>query len=101
MLPRPYPEMFYNCASLISLPALPVKYIDAQGCSQMFYGCTKIKLSETQTGTYTQEYRIPASGTVTTKIDNIVRMFTNTGGTFAGTPELNKTYYLDNSNTIV
>ena len=28
-------------------------------------------------------------------------MFVNTGGTFIGTPEINTTYYLDESNTIV
>ena len=28
-------------------------------------------------------------------------MFTNTGGTFTGTPEINTTYYLNESNTIV
>ena len=28
-------------------------------------------------------------------------MFVNTGGAFAETPEINTTYYLDKSNTIV
>ena len=28
-------------------------------------------------------------------------MFANTGGPFKGTPEINTTYYLDESNTIV
>ena len=34
----------------------------------------------------------------TRALDN---MFVDTGGTFKGTPEINTTYYLDESNTIV
>ena len=67
----------------------------------MFYGCTKIKLSTTASGTYTKAYRIPKSGTGTTASSALNNMFANTGGTFTGTPEINTTYYLDKSNTIV
>jgi hypothetical protein len=67
----------------------------------MFYGCIKIKLSTTASGTYTKSYRIPKSGTGTTASSALNNMFANTGGTFKGTPEINTTYYLDESNTIV
>ena len=68
----------------------------------MFESCAKIKLSETQTGTYTQEYRIPISGTATVyDIAGVRNMFANTGGTFTGTPMPNTTYYLDSSNAIL
>ena len=67
----------------------------------MFNGCTKIKLSSTQTEEYTQEYRIPTFGTGTTAIDALTNMFTNTGGTFTGTPSINTTYYISTDNMIV
>ena len=41
---------------------------------------------------------------ITNKImrnNSLYNMFTNTGGTFTGTPEINTTYYLSNTNSIV
>ena len=67
----------------------------------MFYGCTGIKLSSTQTGEYTVTYRIPTTGTGTTASSALSNMFTSTGGTFKGTPTINTTYYLSNTNTVV
>ena len=67
----------------------------------MFYDCSSIKLSTAQTGEYTIAYRIPMSGTGTTVKRALTNMFTGTGGTFTETPEINKTYYLSNTNTIV
>ena len=54
----------------------------------------QIKLSATQTDTYTKEYRIPATGAGTTATNALSGMFTLTGGTFTGTPKINTTYYL-------
>ena len=96
-----YQYMFQGCASLTQAPALPATTL-ADCCYQyMFYGCTKIKLSTTQTGEYTQEYRIPSSGTGTTGTYALTDMFTSTGGTFTGTPSINTTYYLSTDNIIV
>ena len=67
----------------------------------MFRSCTKIKLSSTQTGEYTVAYRIPTTGTGTTAFNALSNMFTGTGGTFKGTPAINTTYYLSNTNTVV
>lgn len=67
----------------------------------MFYNCTKIKVSFTQTGEYTTAYRIPASGTGTDGEDSRYGMFTSTGGTFKGTPKINTTYYLSSENMVV
>ena len=67
----------------------------------MFTNCTSLKLSTAQTGEYTVAYRIPSSGTGTTATDALTDMFASTGGTFTGTPEINTTYYLSNTNTIV
>ena len=96
-----YPYMFYGCTALTTAPALPATTL-AVGCYLgMFYGCTKIKLSTTQTGEYRTAYRIPKSGTGTTATDAMEDMFASTGGTFKGTPEINTTYYLSTSNTVV
>ena len=93
--------MFRNCTSLTQAPALPATTLADSCYYSMFDGCTSLKLSSTKTGEYTQEYRIPSSGTGTTGTDSLIDMFSNTGGTFTGTPEINTTYYLSNTNTIV
>ena len=69
--------------------------------NSMFRGCTSLKLSSSKTGEYTQEYRIPSSSTGTTATDALTDMFTSTGGTFTGTPEINTLYYLSTDNMIV
>ena len=96
-----YDSMFYGCTSLTKVPALPATTL-AAGCYQhMFRSCTGLKLSSIQTGEYTQEYRIPSSGTGTTATNALTDMFTSTGGTFTGTPEINTTYYLSSDNMVV
>ena len=94
-----YQYMFSDCTSLTSAPALPATKLITFCYRNMFSGCTNIKLSTTQTGDYQTEYRIPKSGTGTTVTNAMMSMFTNTGGTFTGTPEINTTYYT--SNTVV
>ena len=96
-----YSQMFRGCTGLTQAPALPATTL-AEGCySRMFYGCTSLKLSTIQTGEYTQKYRIPSSGTGTIADYALEYMFTSTGGTFTGTPEINTTYYLSTDNVIV
>ena len=96
-----YSSMFFGCTSLTQAPALPATTLTDNCYIVMFFGCTGLKLSSTQTGEYTQEYRIPTTGTGTTATDALTDMFTNTSGTFTGTPEINTTYYLSNTNTVV
>lgn len=95
--------MFKDCTSLKMITALPALTL-ASGCySAMFRGCTGIKLSATQAGSYTKAYRVPTSGNGKDDSFNktaLTDMFTATGGTFTGTPTINTTYYLDESNTI-
>jgi hypothetical protein len=91
--------MFRGCTKLTSLVALPVLTLKNYCYQQMFYGCSLIKMSATQTGDYQTEYRIPTTGTGTTATNAMTDMFTNTGGTFKGTAAINTTYYT--SNTIV
>ena len=92
-----YINMFYNCTGLTQTPALPATTLADYCYQNMFAGCTKIKLSSTQTGEYTVAYRIPTTGTGTTATDALRDMFSSTGGTFRGTPEINTTYYLSNT----
>ena len=93
--------MFNGCTSLTTAPSLPATTLAGECYSFMFKGCKGIKLSSTASGTYTKAYRIPKSGTGTTASSALNYMFANTGGTFTGTPTINTTYYLDESNTIV
>lgn len=96
-----YSAMFQGCTSLTEAPALPATTL-MKGCYQyMFSDCAGLKLSSAQTGEYTVAYRIPSSGTGTTATNALTNMFTSTGGTFTGTPEINMTYYLSNTNTVV
>ena len=96
-----YRWMFSGCASLTQAPALPATTL-AKSCYQyMFRNCTSLKLSSTKNDEYTQEYRIPSSGDGTTATDALRSMFDSTGGTFTGTPEINRTYYLSSDNMIV
>ena len=96
-----YSSMFKGCTALTQIPALPATALKLWCYDSMFLGCTGLKLSDTQTGEYTQEYRIPSFGTGTTAGDTLTNMFTNTSGTFRRTPSINTTYYLSNTNTVV
>ena len=99
-----YKGMFYGCVNLTQIPKLPAITLTPRCYENMFYGCTSLKLSETKTEEYAQEYRIPFFGNGTVDdphldhpLDNV---FTSTGGTFTGTPNINTTYYLSSDNMI-
>ena len=96
-----YRSMFQGCTSLTQTPSLPATMLATNCYSYMFNGCTGLKLSSSKTDEYTQEYRIPSSGTGTTATDALVDMFTSTGGPFTGALEINTTYYLSTDNIIV
>ena len=89
-----YSYMFYDCKNLTTAPELPATTLADNCYSYMFYGCSSIKLSETQTDEYSKEYRVPSEGTGTTASSALTNMFARTGGTFTGTPDINKTYYV-------
>ena len=92
-----YNFMFNGCTSLTTVPKLPATILTDRCYNRMFYSCTFIKLSTSKTGIYQYEYRIPTNGTGTTATYALTDMFTNTGGTFTGTPSLNTTYYTDHA----
>ena len=96
-----YQQMFQGCTGLTQAPALPATTLAGYCYNSMFQGCTNIKLSTTQTGEYTVAYRIPIAGRGTTTTGALTDMFTSTGGTFTGTPEINITYYLSTDNMVV
>lgn len=96
-----YYGMFMYCYELTTVPKLPATTLAGWCYFSMFGYCTKIKVSETKTGDYTREYRIPYSGTGITATSALSGMFKVTGGTFKGDATINTTYYLDKSNTIV
>ena len=97
-----YAYMFSNCTSLTQVPALPATTLAPNCYKYMFNNCKRLKLSTTQTGEYTVVYRIPKSGTGTTASGALSKMFYSTGGTFTkGTPKINTTYYLSNTNTVI
>ena len=96
-----YSYMFYYCTSLIQAPALPATTLADYCYQSMFQGCTRLKFSTTYTGEYTIAYRIPSSGTGTTASDALSDMLYGTGGTFKGTPKINTTYYLSNTNQVI
>ena len=96
-----YQFIFRKCTSLTQAPSLPATTLVDYCYYGMFSGCTSLKLSSTQTGEYTVAYRIPTTGTGTTATNALTDMFASTGGTFTGTPSINTTYYLSNTNTVV
>ena len=91
-----YGLMFASCKNLTMLPKLPAKTLPESCYYNMFYGCTKIKLSTTKTGAYVNAYRVPITGTGTMIAGAMDDMFYGSGGTFASTPTINKTYYTEN-----
>ena len=101
LAPMCYNTMFCGCINLVTVPALPATTLEDSCYQAMFDGCTGIKLSEIKTDEYTQEYRIPTSGHAAAVANALDNMFANTGGTFTGTPEINTTYYISSTNTVV
>ena len=96
-----YTSMFQGCTALTQAPSLPSTTLALNCYSSMFMGCTSLKLSSTKTDEYTQAYRVPSSGDGVTATNALTNMFSSTGGTFTGTPEINTTYYLGSDNMIV
>ena len=89
-----YTGMFQDCTSLTTPPALWATDLTSSCYKEMFKGCTGIKLSTEQTPEYSVPYSIPEEGTGSMGTDSLTDMFTNTGGTFTGTPTINTTYYI-------
>lgn len=89
-----YGSMFSGCSNLESVPELPATILVSSCYNRMFRNCTKVRISASQTGAYTNAYTFGATPDSTYAVD----MFQGTGGTFTGTPT-QQTYYT--SNTII
>ena len=89
-----YRNMFNGCTSLTTPSKLPATDLTSSCYRNMFNGCTGIKLSTEQTAEYSIPYSIPKEGTGSMGTDALTNMFSNTGGTFTGTPTINTTYYI-------
>lgn len=96
-----YSSMFDGCSNMIQIPALPATDLENFCYDSMFLGCKKLKISEIKNEEYAEVYRIPYAETGFTGMYSLNLMFEDTGGTFAGTPEINTTYYLSSDNEIV
>lgn len=97
-----YMTMFTKCTSLIGIPVLKANTLYLNCYNGMFDGCNKIKLSSTKVDEYSKNYRIPFAGTgVVEEPPALGTMFRGTGGTFAGTPTINTTYYVSDNNIVV
>ena len=88
-----YSSMFKGCTSLTCIPAVLNSALAKDCCNSMFSGCTSVKISASQGGEYQTEYAIGISGVSTSFVNY---MFTDTGGTFTGTPEHGNIYYTSN-----
>lgn len=89
--------MFAGCTELNILPKLYAKSLARGACNNMFENCSNIKISETKTDEYINEYSIPATKDgITADTYSFSSMFSGTSGTFTGTPTINTTYYTSN-----
>lgn len=93
-----FQSVFYQCSGLNTLPTLRVLTLKPSCYLSMFIDCTSIKISQTKTGEYQNEYRIPISGTGVNASDAITAIFQGTGGTYAptSTTPINTTFYTSN-----
>lgn len=93
-----FQSAFYQCSGLNTLPTLRALTLKSNCYISMFIECTSIKLSQTKTGDYQNEYRIPISGTGTNATSATMSMFKGTGGTYAPTQTvpINTTFYTSN-----
>ncbi len=94
-----YQGMFSRCVNLETLPSLPALEITYYSYYKMFFGCVKIKLATESSGEYITPYRIPITGNGSVSAYGLSSMFSETGGTFTGQPDINTTYYT--SNTVI
>lgn len=94
---RCYYSMFEGCTNLTQIPALPATRLPDECYRFMFYGCGSLKLSTDRNNEYTTPYQIPyGDACQEVGADSIADMFTETGGTFTGTPSINTKYYTSN-----
>ena len=81
-----YYNMFVGCKNLTVAPELPATTLAMSCYYNMFVGCKNLKVNDISGNKiFTCPSSIPT--------DAVKDMFTNTGGTFTGTPTAGNTYY--------
>lgn len=81
-----YSYMFWECTNLIMAPELPATTLPDNCYHYMFSECTKLKVNTTSGNKiFTCPSNVPS--------DAVYNMFSQTGGTFTGTPTAGSTYY--------
>ena len=81
-----YSYMFWECTNLIKAPELPATILTGNCYYYMFSECTKLKVNTTSGNKiFTCPSNVPS--------DAVYNMFSQTGGTFTGTPTAGSTYY--------
>lgn len=81
-----YISMFNSCTNLTTAPELPATTLKVYCYYTMFSGCTKLKVNDSSGNKIFMCPTTIPTGAVT-------NMFTNTGGTFTGTPFRGTIYY--------
>ena len=94
-----FSNMYYGCTSLTQVNKILITALLGNSCNAM-YRNSSIKLYNSSSGTHTQAYRVPFSGTGSAGSNALKDMFLGTGGDVT-TPTINTTYYIDNSIEIV
>jgi len=74
-----YSAMFHGCIKLEQVPALPATTVGANSYDYMFKDCLSLPVYTSSGEGHTQEFTIPTTGTLTSKITTI-DMFKNTLG---------------------
>lgn len=90
-------EAFRNCTALRAIPRFHGNIMGFWTFWSAFNGCTSLKVSETRTNECRYLYPIPAEGYIAPNTDPaaLSDFFTNTSGSFTGTPDFNKCYYVN------
>lgn len=86
-----YRKMFYGCTSLTAMPELPATSVSDCSYEEMFAKCTSLVIDSTASPS-TVAWQIPAQATVRGNWNK--NMFSQTGGTFTGNPQVGVTYYV-------
>jgi hypothetical protein len=94
-----YYYMFYGCTSLTTIPSLPAIATKVYCYNNMFNGCSSLQMYTESSGTHTNAYRIPTTGTGTTISYALNNMFASLadGSDAPATPVINTTYYTQNA----
>ena len=91
-----FEAMYAGCVNLEKLPKFKNIKLEEDCYREMFASCTKIKVSQTQTGEYTNEFVVSGIDDYGGYVAFTENMLYDTGGTFTGDPVINTTYYTSN-----